>query len=209
MGLIYKITNNQNDKVYIGKTIQSLKDRWQQHKCDSKNSNKDYKLYRAMKKYGIENFNIEIVEDDIPENELGIKEQEYIKKFNSYYNGYNETFGGEGESSVDIDLLKSLYYSGKNFKEISQITGHTSKTVANRLKGIGLQSRYLNSSGNLNKGKPILFEGQTFNSLTLLAKYLKVNFPEFKDKKIVTIVKGISKSATHNIKYMGYYFNYL
>ena len=95
MGLIYKITNNQNDKVYIGKTIRSLKARWQEHKSDSKNSDKDYKLYRAMNKYGIENFNIEIIEDNIPENELGIKEQEYIKKFNSYYDGYNETFGGE------------------------------------------------------------------------------------------------------------------
>lgn len=207
MAYIYQITNDINNKIYIGKTEFSIEKRFKEHCSDAFRRRYEKRpLYSAMRKYGIEHFHIELLEETKTPEE---REIYWIKKKGSYKNGYNETFGGEGESSVDIDLLKSLYYSGKNFKEIAQITGHTPKTVANRLKGIGLQSQYLNSSGNLNKGKPILFEGQIFNSLTLLAKYLKANLPEFKDKKIVTIIKGISKSATHNIKYMGYYFNYL
>ena len=53
-GMIYKITNTVNDKVYIGQTIQQLKRRWNQHCCYSKFS--DVHLYRAMRAYGIDKF---------------------------------------------------------------------------------------------------------------------------------------------------------
>ena len=63
-GYIYKITNTINQKSYIGKTINSIAERWKEHKKDSKRSYcKDRPLYRAMNKYGIENFTIEQVEE--------------------------------------------------------------------------------------------------------------------------------------------------
>ena len=61
MGIIYLITNNLNKKVYIGKTIRSLQTRWSEHLRDMHNPQKDNKLYRAMNKYGSDNFIIEIV----------------------------------------------------------------------------------------------------------------------------------------------------
>ena len=63
MGFIYKIINNINDKVYIGKTDFSIEKRWAEHKKDSQKDLKNRPLYRAMNKYGIENFSIEIVEE--------------------------------------------------------------------------------------------------------------------------------------------------
>ena len=61
MGIIYLITNNLNKKVYIGKTIRSLQTRWSEHLRDMHNPQKDNKLYRAMNKYGSDNFIIEIL----------------------------------------------------------------------------------------------------------------------------------------------------
>lgn len=64
MGYIYKITNNINGKVYIGQTIKTVEKRFRQH---INNSNKPYFsqiiLYKAMNKYGIENFSVEKIEE--------------------------------------------------------------------------------------------------------------------------------------------------
>ena len=210
MGIIYLISNTENNKLYIGKTIRPLQVRWNEHLKDVYNPQKNNnKLYRAMNKHGIDKFKIELLEDNIPNELLGVREQEYIKKFDSYYNGYNSTFGGEGESSVDIEELKSLLFAGNDFSEIAKITGHTAKTVSTRLRQEGLNSPYKNTSGNLNKGKKIKFNGYEFNSLTLLAKFLKNNVEIFKDKEIPTIIKGISKNTKLNKPYCGYLFEYL
>lgn len=210
MGVIYLISNNQNDKFYVGKTIRPLQIRWNEHLKDVHNPLKNNnKLYRAMNKYGIDKFKIELLEDNIPNELLGTKEQEYIKKFNSYYNGYNSIFGGEGESSVDIEELKLLLFAGNNFSEIAKITGHTVKTVSTRLRQEGFSSPCENISGNLNKGKRIKFNDYEFDSLTLLAKFLKANIEIFQNKEISTIVKGISKNTKLNKPYCGYLFEYL
>lgn len=64
MGCIYKITNVINNKLYIGYTTATLKERMRRHKNDDINHNT--LLGRAIKKYGWENFKYEVVvyEDD-------------------------------------------------------------------------------------------------------------------------------------------------
>ena len=63
MPYIYKITNNLNGKVYIGKTNFTIEKRWREHCQDSqKETLQKRPLYSAMKKYGIENFSIEEIE---------------------------------------------------------------------------------------------------------------------------------------------------
>lgn len=61
---IYKITNNINGKVYIGQSI-DINKRWKEHKYRSQIPNKEYDkyLYRAFRKYGLENFTFEILEE--------------------------------------------------------------------------------------------------------------------------------------------------
>lgn len=54
MGFIYKITNIKNEKIYIGLTFFTIEQRWKTHLKDSKYV--DNKFYRALKKYGAENF---------------------------------------------------------------------------------------------------------------------------------------------------------
>ena len=57
-GYIYKIYNDVNDKIYIGQTIRTIEHRFCQHIYDSKNEDRNYPLYCAMRKYGKEHFSI-------------------------------------------------------------------------------------------------------------------------------------------------------
>ena len=60
IGYIYLITNTINDKKYVGQTRQTVEERWKEHKNDVKR--RKTPLYRAMKKYGIDKFNIYTLE---------------------------------------------------------------------------------------------------------------------------------------------------
>ena len=95
-GIIYKITNIINNKIYIGQTIQKLELRFADHRYSALNTNRPQYLYKAMRKYGIENFKIESIETNIPLYLLNEREQHYIKTFNTidHSKGYNLTTGG-------------------------------------------------------------------------------------------------------------------
>lgn len=205
---IYCIKNDINNKCYIGKTIYTINKRFSEHIKDARNYKYVSKLHRAILKYGVEHFYIILLEQ-CEDNDSGDREKYYIQLYNSVKNGYNISYGGEGESQVDISQLKDLWEQKYSFKDIAKITGHTTKTVATRLRAIGCESWYRNQPNNKDKGKKVEFNNIQFNSLTLLARYLKENFDIFSNKKETTIIKGICKSLVHNTKYCGYKFNYI
>lgn len=64
MAYIYKITNLTNGKSYVGKTLSTIDERWNEH-CRSVRRKRCEKrpLYSAMNKYGINNFKIEQIEE--------------------------------------------------------------------------------------------------------------------------------------------------
>lgn len=97
VGYIYQIINKVNGLRYIGKTIDINKRRqkhFQQLK-DNKHINK--KLQAAWNKYGQDNFDFIYETFNIETNEeLNLLEKLYIRKFNSFENGYNLTEGGDG-----------------------------------------------------------------------------------------------------------------
>lgn len=103
MAYIYKIVNDINDKVYIGKTENSIEKRFKEHCKDAfRNRNEKRPLYSAMRKYGIEKFHIELIEKtNIPEE----REIFWINFYNSYLNGYNATKGGDGKILYNHDLI--------------------------------------------------------------------------------------------------------
>lgn len=93
-GVIYKITNMINGKCYIGQTTYGFDRRY--FNDLSKHSHNKH-LKNAIEKYGIENFEIiKIFDIAFSKEELDIKEKHYIKIFNCYTKGYNQTLGGEG-----------------------------------------------------------------------------------------------------------------
>lgn len=125
IGNIYIIKNKINNKVYIGKTFNTIFCRFKEHIRDSrKQKTENRKLYRAIRKYGEDNFYIELLEGDIEESLLSNKEAEYIKIYDSFNNGYNTTLGGEGSRTITIpdqDIIdhylisKSVRHTAKHF----------------------------------------------------------------------------------------------
>lgn len=112
-GIIYKITNDINDKIYIGKTEEKLNERWSRHIYDATLTNsKNRPLYNAINKYGIQHFFITEIESCNVE-ELSEREKYWIAYYNSYYNGYNATLGGEGISKYNKEVILKLWQEGK------------------------------------------------------------------------------------------------
>lgn len=112
MFTVYKITNKINDKCYIGSSIRVEK-RWKQHINDAQNPNSNryqYPLYQAFRKYGIENFNFEILRDDFnDEKEMTAFEKEMIIFFNSCGDkGYNQTLETTNYGIASENLQKHL-----------------------------------------------------------------------------------------------------
>ena len=93
MGIIYKISNKANGKVYIGQTVQSLEARWKLHL--SVRSGCRY-LSRAIKKYGVCAFSIEQIDAAEKIEELNAKEIFWIARYDctNPKKGYNLMSGG-------------------------------------------------------------------------------------------------------------------
>lgn len=127
IGYIYKVTNKINGKIYIGQTIQSVKDRWYRHCGKSGISKAELNTHfkRAILKYGKENFTIETIEV-CDSTELNDREKFYISYYNSYINGYNSTIGGQDgskpfkTSKEDETQIISLYNCGCSLREIGR-----------------------------------------------------------------------------------------
>ena len=128
-GFIYKITNNLNQKNYIGKTTYSVEKRWKEHQRDAfKEHLENRPLYKAIKKYGIENFSIEVIEEcDI--SVLSQREIYWIEEYHSFSNGYNATLGGDGKILYDYNIIVELLEQGFTTQNICKIVGCSSDTV--------------------------------------------------------------------------------
>jgi predicted GIY-YIG superfamily endonuclease len=178
MAYIYLITNNVNNKVYVGKTEDSIEKRFAEHCSDSKKDRcKNRPLYRAMNKYGCENFSVSLLEEtDQPE----IREEYWIEQKQSYHNGYNATRGGDGKKYLDYDLIYTTYCELQNATQTAAKLGISFDTVQvvvrqrGRMKSTQEISReaygksiaMYDSTGNLE---------QIFETLNDAARFLQAN----------------------------------
>lgn len=116
LGNLYVITNNVNNKQYVGKTYKSVSERFKQHKTDAAINN-TRPICRAITKYGYSNFSVEHI-GSYKEGILEQKEIELIAKLDTYNNGYNATLGGDGSKYLDINEQKVI----EKYKELQNIT---------------------------------------------------------------------------------------
>ena len=116
--IIYKVTNKINNKIYIGQTIRTLEERIKEH-TRKRNSS----LYKAFNKYGIENFEIEIIDKCDTTEELNKKEIYWIKYYDCLVpKGYNLCEGGgqtngyqhREESKIKMSNNRGRYYGENN-----------------------------------------------------------------------------------------------
>lgn len=140
MAYIYKITNQINGKIYIGKTLSTIENRWREHRHDSiKERCRDRPLYRAMNKYGIESFTIEQVEECSPEV-VNEREKYWIEYYGSFKYGYNATTGGDGKQYIDYNLICSLYKENQSIEKVSSLTKVDRGTIRKILKNYDIDT---------------------------------------------------------------------
>lgn len=178
--LIYKITNNINNKVYIGQTTNSLNERIREYRNECKYNPNSRPIIRAMNRYGFNNFNFEIIDKTDSKLKLDELERKYIKEYNSLItqNGYNVELGGNGK--------------GKHSKE-------TRRKISEAQ--IGKLNHMFGKTGKLNKTSKKVLEltsGKTYGSACEAARELKLEFSH-----ICAVARGERGSTG------GYVFRYL
>lgn len=164
MAYIYQITNDINSKIYIGKTEFSIEKRFKEHCQDAfRDRNEKRPLYAAMRKYGIEHFHIELIEEtDNPEE----REVFWIENKRSFKNGYNATIGGDGKKYIDYDLVISTYKEIKSIADTAKALNISADSASNILHQNNI-SIISSSEVNLNK------YGKITNMYSLEGEFLK------------------------------------
>lgn len=129
-GIIYKITNKTNGYSYIGLTTKSLERRFNRHLQDAK-SGSSYVFHRALMEYGEENFEKEVLENNIPRENLPEREIYWIAHYHTWImdeqcKGYNMTRGGDFISDAnrvlsDADIVEIRYLIKESNQKLTDI----------------------------------------------------------------------------------------
>lgn len=176
MAHIYVIINNINGKQYIGKTIQSVQERFKEHIYRSKYGTHNHlPLYAAFSKYGFDNFTVEEKEETTIEL-LDERESFWIQELNTISpNGYNLTLGGEGTSYHSrLEILK-LFEQDLSFSAIVKLSKASPSTIYRIEEEYGVKPKKKESR----KFKPVYMfslDGellQQFNSVLDAVQYLE------------------------------------
>lgn len=194
MAYIYKITNDINQKVYIGKTEFSVEKRFKEHRESYKKERCEKRpLYAAMNKYGIEHFHVETIEEtDNPEE----REMYWIEHYDSFENGYNATMGGDGKKYIDYDLVVAKYEELQNAVEVAKQLNISKWSVRNILRSRGIE--IVSSSEIIQKkySKPVAkIDIKTGEILEIYPSYMEAERNNGNTRHIADVCNGKRKSC--------------
>ena len=159
--IIYKITNKVNGDFYIGKTAKTKEERLRRHFYNSSYGIETY-LYRAIRKYGKENFIMEELENNIDMSNIDEKEIYYISKLNPKY---NMTSGGDGG-----DTSKSPNFVNAIKKQHSNRPPESYASYGMKGKNQPEEAKKKISKAN---SYPVVCEGKEFPSIKAAEEYYK------------------------------------
>ena len=185
--MIGKITNGINNKCYIGKTYKSIEERYKEHLRDSSRF-PDRALYRAINKYGKENFSVELL-GVYEESLLEAQEIEFIHYYKSFREGYNSTEGGDQGRYLKVSDNEVI----DTFKKLGNIT----KTALNLSIDNATVTKILQSYRIPYNAKPVIGNrkikivslNKEFHSLKECARFLQ--------KEGYSTAKRTSGTASH------------
>lgn len=211
MSYIYKITNNINQKIYIGKTSSSIQERFNQHKRDSRKITKEKRpLYEAMNKYGIENFTIEEIEE-VENDEIACEREKYwIQYFNSYIgainsNGYNATLGGDGKRLYNYKQIANKYKELQNVELVANFFKCDLETVRKACDENHIHRLSQSEQGKKICSKKVAKIDKDTNEIICIYNSITEAFNDLNKTKS----GGISKACRTNKVYIGYKWCYI
>lgn len=194
-GIIYRATNRVNGKVYVGQTTDTLRRRIVTHKSGAKRTNLSNHFHNAIRKYGLEQFIWEIIDNARSMEELNNKEIYWISHYRATEPeiGYNSQPGGKNRShnkatreKLSASLL-ALYRNGL----VSAVKGkhHTEETK----QYLSETRKRLFLEGKLkvhNLGQPMLKEDRLKLSKAAKLKYANRKEPLFRNNSHVKKENG-------------------
>ena len=120
-GIVYKFTNKITGKIYVGVTTKTLEERLFAHLNKANLEKSAFQL--ALKKYGKDNFNMEVIDTASSKEELFGKETKWIQELNCISpNGYNLTVGGGGIVNMLPEIREKISKS-KTGKKVPKLQG--------------------------------------------------------------------------------------
>lgn len=154
MGYIYKVTNKETGKVYIGRTKNPVKWRWHMHLYSSFTPTvSDYKtpLHEAIRKYGIDTFDVSVVET-CETKRLDERETYWISRYKATDPdvGYNVYSGGRSGTIYTTEEIVALWKAGYAASEIAALIPKpiARGTVVRRLMEAGISQEEIRLRGN-------------------------------------------------------------
>lgn len=153
MRTIYIYQNFTNNKIYVGQTS-NLNKRIRDHKSKS-NKNYNHPLYNSIRKYGIDNFKVTVLET-VSNDEVDNAEQFWIQFFRSWDRdfGYNIEMGGCNTKTISESTKKKISekHKGKRFNSIEHMK-RLHKENGDRRRGIHLSEEVKTKISNSRKGQ--------------------------------------------------------
>lgn len=193
MAYIYKITNNINGKIYVGKTDFSIEKRFKEHCRDSlKEGCEKRPLYSAMRKYGVENFSIDLLEET---NNPEEREIYWIETLESFKNGYNATIGGDGTRYANYDIILTLWKQGLGSIEITKITGYAQQTISRALFSENISPQTRKIRANQKMYKPVAKIDINTGEILEVFESIKAAERAMDNKHIASVCVGKRKTA--------------
>lgn len=160
--LIYCATNKINGKKYIGQTTKSLEERRLSHIHDSKYHD-DRLFLRALRKYGIESFEWEILCECSSVEDMVRKEIEFIEKFDTYKSGYNAHRGGQYRTE---DIIKKMSKTLSNTLMGHKLSEETKRKISKSRKGYKYSDEAKEKMSASRTGKKHPHKGHVFSEST-------------------------------------------
>jgi len=134
---IYKITNLVNNKIYIGQTIQkNPKMRWYGHLADARGGRKSH-LYDSIRKYGVESFLWEIIDNCSSLEELNNREQYWLNYYKTLTEVYNcrEAGNNKTHSAESIEKMRNAQRLAHKRRRDNGIDGGWTRIDGGAMKG--------------------------------------------------------------------------
>lgn len=213
---IYCYTNKINGKKYVGQTADFLK-RYKEHINDSYNMNKKYgynlPFHCAIRKYGIENFEIEILKENLKDyEEMDYWERYYIKEFDLLAKngkGYNLSDGGYGGNKFAGKIEEEMQEIGKRISAAKKGKNRSEETkakISEANKGKHKKGESKNNGSNHPKAKRVIQFDITTKTIIKVWNYAK-EISDNLDIKYVTLKYYLQgRAKTH--EYAGYLWYY-
>ena len=172
--IVYQITNEVNGKFYIGKTTKTIEERFQSHLRESDYFRKNTYLYKAIRKYGKNNFSIKPLETQVEETKLDERERYWIETLNPQYNLTKGGEGGDTSSSPNYQKAIKEVHRKKPRHEYATYGMLGKKTTDEAKQKIGKANSY-----------PVVCEGVKYPSIKSAEEhYKRIGTPKSVRKRI-------------------------